>query len=454
MDRLAAVILAAGQGKRLKSRRPKVLHPVAGKSMVSYLLDRLDELAISLRVAIVGNGAEEVQATLGSVAHYVQQTEQLGTGHAVQQAQKLLDKRADTILVLYGDTPLLREETIGQLLAKHASTQAAVTLLTAKGLTPAGYGRIQRDASGRIQEIVEEGEAVGDALLSLEINGGACVFAAEWLWVRLPLLHRHNNGELYLTDLVGIAAREGQTVSSITVSDPEEVLGINTRAQLAQAEAVLRQRIRERFMDEGVTLMDPGSIFIDATVAIGRDTTILPFTIIEGQTRIGEECTIGPFSTLRDAQIGDRCQVRASAVEQATLEDDVILGPYSHVRGGAHLAHGVFLGNYAEVKNAHLGPGTRMHHFSYIGDATLGARVNVGAGTITCNYDSETRAHSETIVGDDVGLGSDTMLVAPIKVGPSALTGAGAVVTQDVPANSVTYGVPAKVRRLRRKIPS
>ncbi|RME05886.1 MAG: UDP-N-acetylglucosamine diphosphorylase/glucosamine-1-phosphate N-acetyltransferase, partial [Anaerolineae bacterium] len=295
---------------------------------------------------------------------------------------------------------------------------------------------------GRVLAIVEEAHATPEQRAIRELNTGVFCFQADWLWDALGKIQPSPKGEYYLTDLVEIAVKEGRSVQALPVEDPVEVIGVNTRLHLAEATAQMQQRINQAWMLAGVTIVDPRSTYIEPDVRIGRDTVLWPGTLLEGDTVIGEGCEIGPHTRIQNAQIGDRCKITFSVIEQAVLEDDVDVGPFGHLRKGAHLARGVHMGNFGEVKNSYLGPGTKMGHFSYIGDATIGEDVNIGAGTITCNYDGERKHPTE--IGDQVFIGSDTMLVAPLKIGKGARTGAGSVVTRDVPEDTLVVGVPAR----------
>jgi bifunctional UDP-N-acetylglucosamine pyrophosphorylase/glucosamine-1-phosphate N-acetyltransferase len=445
---LAVVILAAGQGTRMKSRRPKVMHPLMGRPMIDYVVELATRLSASKPVLVVGHGMELVREHLGDTVTYVEQAEQLGTGHAVLQAQLVLKGRCRRVLVCYGDVPLLREETMSRLIAAHdspADTYSPITVLTVEMADPSGYGRILRDGDGRVVGIVEHAAATEEQRRIREINTGLYCFDAPWLWDHLPQLPLSAKGEYYLTDLLAMAIAEGQSVRGLLAADPDEVGGINHRGQLAHAIAVMRRRINQRLMLSGVTLVDPATTYVEAAVEIGPDTVIEPGTHIKGKTRIGSGCHLGPNTLIVDSTIGNSCEMSFSVVEEAVLEDEVDIGPFAHLRRGAHLARGVHMGNFGEVKNSYLGPGCKVGHFSYLGDATLGANVNVGAGTITCNYDGQKK--NPTTIEDDVFIGSDTMLVAPLKVGARAITGAGSVVTHDVPADGVVYGVPARLRK-------
>lgn len=448
---VAIVILAAGQGTRMRSKLPKVLHPLGGQPMVKYVVNLALQFSTQAPVLVVGRGAKLVRDRVGDCVRYVLQEQQLGTGHAVLQARDELRGRSDAVLVLYGDMPLLTPPTVSQLLNVFATASPAIAMLTvevgASGDTM-GFGRILRDAQGRATAVVEEAVATPEQRLIRELNCGIYCLRASWLWDRLAGLRVSAGGEYFLTDLVAMAAGEGQAVETVAADDPEEVLGINDRLHLAGAESILRRRINDELMRGGVTLIDPASTYVEVGVRVGPDTVIYPNTYLQGDTSVADDCIIGPNSLLRDSKVGPRCRILSSVVEDSELGSDVRVGPFGHLRSGARLDDGVHVGNFGEIKNSYLGPGTRMGHFSYIGDATVGARTNVGAGTVTCNYDGE-RKHA-TRIGEGVFIGSGSMLVAPLEIGPGAKIGAGAVVTHDVPANAVVYGVPARVHGMRR----
>lgn len=445
MSILAVVVLAAGKSKRMHSRWTKLLHPLAGRPMTTYALRLAESLQPGQLVVVLGHNAEELRSALGPGYDYVTQEPQLGTGHALQQTQVALQGRCDDLLVLYGDSPLLRLETLQAMLQHHRENRALLTLLSGNLPDPTGYGRVLRNGIGRVRAIVEEADAAPEEKAITEVNSGVFLFEANWLWEHLAEIPRSAKGEYYLTDLIELAVTSGGPVLAHPADDPDEIKGINNRQQLAHAEAVLRGRVVRRLMQSGVTIVDPRATYIDDTVEIGQDTVIRPNTHLYGNTTVGEDCVIGPNSILVDTAVGDHCLVLASVLEEAILEETVDVGPFAHLRRGTHLARGVHIGNFGEVKNAYLGAGVKMGHFSYVGDAHIGADSNIGAGTITCNYDG-VRKH-RTVVGNNVFLGSDTMLVAPVEVGDGAITGAGAVVTRDVPPQSVVYGVPAKIRR-------
>jgi bifunctional UDP-N-acetylglucosamine pyrophosphorylase/glucosamine-1-phosphate N-acetyltransferase len=449
-----AVILAAGQGTRMRSTLPKVLHPLLGKPMVWHSLDTAQKATGQKPVLVIGHGAQAVRLAVGEAAHFVLQEPQLGTGHAMLQAEVELRGQTDFVLATTADMALFTVETYQRLLAAHQARfsqdpQACpITLLSVISQEARGFGRVVRTAGGEVQAVVEEAQASPEVIALQELNTSVYCFTAEWLWKSLPRIPLSPKGEYYLTDLVGIAVADGLIVQGIRVEDPSEAIGINTRVHLAEAEAILRWRINQAWMLAGVSLIDPNTTYIEPDVIIGQDTLIWPNTYLHGSTRIGMDCTIGPNSILHDTQVGDRCRVLASITEKAVLEDDVDIGPFAHLRKGAHLANGVHMGNFGEVKNSYLGPGSKMGHFSYLGDTTLGAGVNIGAGTITCNYDGKRK--NKTEIGDHAFIGSDTMLVAPVTVGEGAVTGAGAVVTKNVPPHSLAVGMPARaIRKLK-----
>lgn len=446
---LAAIILAAGQGTRMKSTLPKVLHPLLGRPFIEYAIHTATQVTGQPPVLVIGHGGDAVRAAVGDRARYATQAEQLGTGHAVRQAETLLRAETELVLVTYGDMPLLRPETLAAVLDTQRRNPGPLTLLTVEAPALRDFGRIVRDAAGQVQAIVEAAQATPAQLALSEVNPGVYCFRAVWLWEALGRIQLSPKGEYYLTDLVGIATGEGAAVASVTITDMEEVLGINNRVQLAQAETALRRRINERWMLAGVTMTDPATIYIGPDVQLASDVCLLPNTHLEGRTTVGAHTTLGPNTIVRDSVIGAQCAIECSVVEGATLADDVEVGPFAHLRSGARLAQGVHMGNFGEVKNSTLGPGVKMGHFSYIGDAVIGAETNIGAGTITCNYDG-VKKH-QTNVGERVFIGSDTMLVAPLTLGDGARTGAGSVVTKDVPANALAVGVPARVIRRREE---
>ena len=446
----ASIILAAGEGTRMRSKLPKVLHLLAGKPLVWHALEAVEGLIDLPPVLVVGHGADAVKAAVGDRAEFALQSEQLGTGHAVMMAQPLLESKADTLLVTFADMPLLRGESLEQLIEMHAASESPVTMTSFIGNEARGFGRVVRDELGHVAAIVEQADATPEQLAIREYNVSAYCFAADWLWSALAHIPVSPKGEYYLTDVVSLAVKAGFPVESLVLEDADEAIGLNNRLHLAEAEKVMRKRVNEAWMMAGVTILDPERTYIEAGVRLGRDTVILPNTYLRGKTVIGEDCQIGPDTTVIDSTIGDHVHLLASVLEGAEVRDHVTMGPYCHLRKGAVLDEGVHLGNFGEVKDSYLGPGTKMGHFSYIGNAKIGKNVNIGAGTITCNYDGQ--AKNATQIGDEVFIGSDTMLVAPVKIGARSVTGAGAVVTHDVPEDTLVIGVPAKeIRKLEKR---
>ena len=429
----------------MRSRLPKVLHPLCGQPMISHVVASARDAGFRTIVAIVPPDGGAIREALGDSVAYAVQGSPLGGADAVLSARGSLPATG-TVAVLCGDVPLVRAESLSRMQAAHAEAGAKATLLTARVGDPSGLGRVVRGPDGGVAAVVEEADADEATLALDEINAGIYLFDAEWLWEGLSGLSPSSSGELYLTDLVAAAARAGGPVLDISASGELEVIGVNDRVQLGRAEAALRSRIRERWMLAGVTIPDPGTVYIDAAASVGEDTVILPNTHILGSTKVGRGCRIGPNSVVTDSVLADRCQVVSSFVSGSRLSEGVAVGPFSNVREGTILESGARVGNFTETKQSRLGAGTRALHLSYIGDADVGSDVNVGAGTITCNFDGKQKGRTK--IGDGAFIGSDTMLVAPVEVGPGASIGAGSVVTRDIPAGDLVVGVPA--RSLRR----
>ena len=446
MDRQAAVILAAGRGTRMSSGLPKPLHRVCGKEMVVLVAEAARAAGMDRLVLVVAPDASAVRDLLGSGVTYVEQLEPLGTGHALFQARDSLEG-ADEITVMTADAPLVRPESLESVASEHRKRHASLTLLTAMMDDPGDLGRVLRNGNG-VSAIVEHGFADPKTLAIREVNSGIYRMRTSWLWPALESLTPSVNGEVFLTDLVAAAVGSGDRVASVVVREASEVMGVNNRVQLAEAEAVMQRRLRELWMLRGVAMPHPESVYIDVDVEIGNDTVIMPNTHVTGRSRIGRRCRIGPNSVVADSTIGDECGVQSSVVTGSELEDHVEVGPFSNIRPGSRLETHASVGTSVEVKGSRIGRGARVHHFSYIGDADLGARVNVGAGTVTCNFDGAEK-HA-TRIGDGAFIGSGTMLVAPVDVGANARTGAGAVVTRGVPEGSLVLGVPARVRTVKR----
>lgn len=443
---LAVVILAAGLGTRMKSRTPKELQPLFGRPMLDYVLDAADIPTITQRIVVLSPAKSEIAGRLPERVSVAWQEEQLGTGHATSCALDQLQDDITHVAVLFGDHPLLQRDAIASLAETTAEAGALITLLTTVLDDPGAYGRVQR-AAGQIVGIVEAKDDPASYSGPVEIYSGISCYQRDWLERHLPAIPRSAGGEYYLTSLVEIAARDdSMSVPVVAVqADPSVAYGVNDRVDLARAEQILRDRILERLMRDGVTVVDPASTFIDDRVRIGTDSRIEPFTIIRGETAIGEGTVIGPQSVIRDSRIGSGSEIVASHLESAEVGDRTHVGPWAHLRDGARLADDVHIGNYTEIKNSDIGRGTHAGHFSYLGDATIGEDVNIGAGSVTCNYDG-VRKH-RTTVGSRAFIGSDTMMVAPVSIGDGARTGAGSVVNRDVAPGETVMGVPARVRQ-------
>ncbi len=436
-----AFVLAAGLGTRMRSRTCKVLHPVAGKPLLSHVLATLAE-AGARPVVVLSRESETARGVVPKSAVVALQEPPRGTGDAVRVALGAVPDLEGRCWIVYGDTALVRVATLERLMHLLDERNAVLALLTGMVGTDNSYGRVVRNAKGDVDRVVEV-RVASDAERALpESNFGAYAADVGWLRAAVPRLVTNETGEVFLTDLVALARAEGRNVAAFCAEDPAEGLGVNTRADLAAVDAIMKERIRERHMLAGVTFIDPASSSVDADVQIAPDVVIERGSVLEGASRVATGSRIGPYSILRDTAVGERCRVEASVLEGATLEEGVRVGPFCHLRPGAYLERGVELGNFGEVKASRLGAGTKMHHFSYVGDATVGKDVNIGAGTITLNYDGA-RKHS-TEIGDGSFIGSDTLLRAPVKVGKDAATGAGAVVTRDVPDGMLAVGMPAR----------
>ena len=462
--------MAAGLGKRMKSNQVKVLHHVAGQPMVLYAVDVALQLADHRIAVVVGHQSDKVRQVIESGIEgrsgsqsvcTVEQVEQLGTGHAVMQSRPAFYHGDETLptnyLILNGDTPLLKEETARELVRAHQAQNASVTILTALLDDPSGYGRVIRRQPGDHQhditpsdvlKIVEDRDAIPVEQATKEINVGTYVVSGEFLFDALDKLEPHNaQNEYYLTDIVRMAVAQGRRVSAVTLQDPEEGLGVNTRQQLAAAEQVIRQQIRERWLEAGVTMRDPGSVWIDAGVTIGKDTVLYPHVGLEGQTIIGEGTTIRSGVRITDCVIGNHVEILDSSVLRGSqVDDEAHLGPFAHLRPGAIVRRKAKVGNFVEMKKAELGEGSKANHLTYLGDARIGKGVNIGAGTITVNYDGVNK--HQTVIEDHVSVGSDTQLVAPVTVGRGAYIAAGTTVTQDVPADSLAIARVPQINRV------
>ena len=438
MSSLAVIILAAGKGTRMKSATVKVLHPLAGVPMISYSLDLARDLGPQKLVVVTGFQGEEVRRQFGAAdLEFVDQKEQLGTGHAVQTAVQALSGFRGTVLILCGDVPLLTRDTVRRLLQAHQGKKAAVTVLTTVLENPEGYGRIFRREDGQLLKIVEDKDLKAGEETIREINTGIYCVEADFLFsALLSLTDRNAQREYYLTDIVALANARAEKAVGQVAEDPFEVMGINTRADLAGAAQRLRRKINERHLGEGVTLIDPAATYIDREVLIGRDAVIYPNCFLLGRTTLGEGCVVEPGCKIQDTRVGRGATIKASSVvTESIIEDGVEVGPFAHLRPQTKLLEKSKVGNFVELKKSVLGKGSKANHLSYIGDTTIGEKVNVGAGTITCNYDG--RKKHPTVIEDEVFIGSNTALVAPIKIGRNALIGAGSTITKEVPPDTL-----------------
>jgi bifunctional UDP-N-acetylglucosamine pyrophosphorylase / glucosamine-1-phosphate N-acetyltransferase len=430
-EKLAVVILAAGLGKRMKSGLPKVLHRVCGRTLVELVLDQVEGLGAGEVLVVVGPDSEDIAEVVGNRARCVVQAEPKGTGHAVVVALEGLDPRFEELLVLPGDSPLIQLPTLHSLLVERRAENAAASMLTAEMDDPSGYGRVTRNDDGSVARVVEEADASGDQRAIKEVNACTYAFGRQSVEKALGSLDTDNaQGEYYLTGVVEWFITGGLGVAAVS-GEAEEALGVNDREQLAAADAVVRKRVNRELMLQGVTMLDPLRTYVDCGVEVGRDTVIMPLVFLSGRTRIGAGCNIGPCTRVSDSQIGDRCRVEFSWLDGCEVADDADIGPYSRLRPGCKVGPGCRVGSFVEIKNTVVGKGSKVPHLSYVGDAVIGEDVNVGAGSITCNYDGE--AKHKTEIGDRAFIGSDTMLIAPVRVGDDAVTGAGSSIYEDIP---------------------
>lgn len=440
-----AVVLAAGQGTRMRSRLAKVLHPVCGRPMLAYVVEATTAVTGGPPLVVVSPGIREaVAAYFGPAIRPVVQAEQRGTGDALRVAVAALGQGDDEVVVASGDTPLLTAQTLTRLLEARRAAGAAMALATSQPDDPHGYGRVVRDEAGPLR-VVEERDTDDEERTLDEVAGGAYAFETTWLRAAVARLEPSAaTGELYLTQLVALARADGRAVVGLPVEDDLELAGINDRVQLATVEADLRWRILEAHLLAGVTMQDPTTVYLDAGVELARDVVLEPNVVMRGGTTVGEGSLIGSGTQLIDSHIGAGCRIWASVIEASEVEDEATVGPFAHLRPGSSVGRGAEVGNFAELKQTRLGARSKQHHMSYLGDATVGEGVNIGAGSITANYDG--RRKHRTTIGDGAFVGVDTMLVAPITLGRRSRTGAGAVVTRDVPDGKLAVGVPARVR--------
>ncbi len=446
MNNRYAVILAAGQGTRMKSKLYKVLHPVCGKPMIAHIIREVKQLNPSEIVAVVGYGAEKVKEAIGSSVSYAFQPEQLGTAHAVMQAREHLAHKKGVTLVVCGDTPLITKETMEKLFEHHEKTNAKATILTAQAEQPAGYGRIVRDANGNVQRIVEEKDASSDEKQIKEINTGTYCFDNESLFAALTQVDNDNaQGEYYLPDVIEILQKQNEIIAAYQTDDFEETIGVNDRVALSQAEAIMRRRINEQHMRNGVTIVDPEQTYISADAEIGQDTVIYPGCILNGAVRVGNDCTIGPNTELSNCKVGDGTVIKQSVVVESEIGNEVTIGPFAHIRPQSVLGDQIKIGNFVEVKKSVIENGAKASHLSYIGDAEIGKHVNIGCGTITVNYDGANKY--QTVIEDGAFIGCNSNLIAPVTIGKNAYVAAGSTITDDVPERALSIARSRQVNK-------
>ena len=431
-----AVILAAGKGTRMQSKLYKVLHKVCDRTMVELVLDSLNDLEMQEVITVVGHGAERVKEVLGNRTKFVLQAEQLGTAHAVKVAKDELKNKEGTTIVMYGDTPLIRSETINSMLDHHENTNAKATVLTAIADDPFAYGRIIRDVNGKLVKIVEEKDATEQEKKIKEINSGIYCFDNKLLFEMLEKVKNDNNqGEYYLPDVLALIREQKEIIETYLCDDFDETFGVNDRVALAYAENVMRNRINTKHMLAGVTLVDPTTTYIAPNAILGRDTTIYPNVTIKSNTIIGEDCQIKPNSYLENAQIGNGVKVLSSTISDSKIGDYTSVGPYSHIRNNCELGQHVRVGNFVELKNTTYGDGSKTAHLSYLGDTEVGSNTNIGCGTITVNYDGKNKYRTK--IGSDAFIGCNSNLIAPLEIGDGAVVAAGTTVTENAPSDAL-----------------
>ncbi|KFF57524.1 bifunctional N-acetylglucosamine-1-phosphate uridyltransferase/glucosamine-1-phosphate acetyltransferase [Bacillus subtilis] len=446
MDKRFAVVLAAGQGTRMKSKLYKVLHPVCGKPMVEHVVDEALKLSLSKLVTIVGHGAEEVKKQLGDKSEYALQAEQLGTAHAVKQAQPFLADEKGVTIVICGDTPLLTAETMEEMLKEHTQREAKATILTAVAEDPTGYGRIIRSQNGAVQKIVEHKDASEEERFVTEINTGTYCFDNEALFRAIDQVSNDNaQGEYYLPDVIEILKNEGETVAAYQTGNFQETLGVNDRVALSQAEQFMKERINKRHMQNGVTLIDPMNTYISPEAVIGSDTVIYPGTVIKGEVQIGEDTIIGPHTEIMNSSIGSRTVIKQSVVNHSKVGNNVNIGPFAHIRPDSVIGNEVKIGNFVEIKKTQFGDRSKASHLSYVGDAEVGTDVNLGCGSITVNYDGKNKYLTK--IEDGAFIGCNSNLVAPVTVGEGAYVAAGSTVTEDVPGKALAIARARQVNK-------
>lgn len=446
MSKKYVIVLAAGQGTRMKSKLYKVLHPVCGKPMVRHVIDELKQIGADQIITVVGHGADEVKNELKDDSEFVLQEQQLGTAHAVMQARDLLLDKEGLTLVVCGDTPLLKADTIKAMIDYHINNHSKATILTAVAEDPTGYGRVIRNEQGYVEKIVEHKDASDEEKAVKEINAGTYCFDNASLFHALQKVTNNNaQNEYYLPDVIGILKDAGQTVTAFTTNDFTEIFGINDRVALAQAGKIMQQRINEKHMRNGVTIIDPEQTYIDATAVIGQDTVIYPGTMVKGNTVIGTDCIIGPNSEILNCDIGNRTSIRQSVTHDSKIGSDVQIGPFAHIRPQSLIHDEVRIGNFVEIKKTEFGRKSKASHLSYIGDANVGSNVNIGCGSITVNYDGVNKF--KTIIKDGAFIGCNSNLVAPVEIGEGAYVAAGSTITDNVPGDSLSIARARQVNK-------
>lgn len=446
MSNRYAVVLAAGKGTRMRSKIHKMLHPVLGKPMVQHVIDQLKQLKLSQIITVVGFGADQVKQQLGNQSEFALQEEQLGTGHAVQQAASFLEGKEGTTIVVCGDTPLLKAETLEALLNQHEKEGAAVTILTALAAEPTGYGRIVRNEKHEVEKIVEHKDATSEELNIQEINTGTYCFDNQWLFEALKNVSNDNaQGEYYLPDVIEITKQENKKVTAFITNDFSETIGVNDRVALSEAEAIMKKRINTEHMRNGVSIIDPSNTYIGVDVTIGTDVVIEPGCMIKGNTTIEEGAHIGPHSEIIDCYIGKDSVVRQSVAMESKIGERVQIGPFAHIRPSADIGNDVKIGNFVEIKKSKIDNKSKVSHLSYIGDAEVGSGVNVGCGTITVNYDGKNKF--KTVIEDDAFIGCNSNLIAPVVVGKGSFVAAGSTIHEDVPSNALSIGRAKQINK-------
>lgn len=447
MGKRMAVILAAGKGTRMKSSLPKVLHSISGLSMVEHVIRAVKQSEVEELVTIIGNGAEQVQETLSDQTQFALQTEQLGTGHAVQQAENLLSEFSGNTLVICGDTPLLTGETLHNLFKHHEETNAIATILTAEAEDPTGYGRVIRDEQLSVQKIVEQKDASPEELAVTEINTGTYVFDNQALFEALKKVGNENaQGEYYLPDVIEIFKQQNATVSAYIMSDIDEGLGVNDRVALAKAQRLMSERIVIQHMQNGVKFTNPSTVYIESDVTIGQDSLVEGGVHLKGETQIGAGCHIGSHTTIINSKIGDQVSIQQSVIEYSEVDQKVTIGPFAHLRPKSKLAEGVHIGNFVEVKNSYIGKNSKAGHLAYIGDADVGQDVNISCGVIFCNYDGKRKYRS--VIGDQVFLGSNANIISPVEIGDRAFIAAGSTILKDVEEEALAISRSEQVNKM------